>query len=458
MAKKIKRRSFLAKATAATAAAFVAPYILPSGRLYAATGNRVVDHVVFVLFGGGIRNQEAVQQMYLSDQTGFSATGNIMNNMLTGAAPSSNIVYDQWSPLTSPLDQQGTLLEYVEYDKVNRVVPTGHYNAHAVGMTGNYITTGLNAYVNPSAPTVFEYYRKHSDPVQGAKNAWWISEGLGPYPALNYSADPLYGSMYGANYMNPATIFSNLGNTYYANAKSFQPDDISKMEAVKDFLNNNFQKEASDLPGIQNTTTDRAEIRQFMLDTIDDTQNSLIDWPTPGNDPNLLTGDLINIAYAWQVMKNFSPELSVINTFNLDICHSNFPGYIDFLHKADYGIGWLWDKIQGPEGAALGMKDNTIMICIPEHGRNANPNSLVVSGLSAYDHTGDDNSREVFSLIVGPTGKVNQGLTLDKSNYPNPDPVPEVVDIVPTIGHILDFHKDIPPGYLPGRILNEVFV
>ncbi len=71
----MKRRGFIKKATAATAGAFMAPYILPSGRLFAATGTRIVDHVVFCLFAGGVRNLESVHK----------ADGNLMPNTILGS-------------------------------------------------------------------------------------------------------------------------------------------------------------------------------------------------------------------------------------------------------------------------------------------------------------------------------------------------------------------------------------
>ncbi|MCB0681755.1 MAG: twin-arginine translocation signal domain-containing protein, partial [Saprospiraceae bacterium] len=80
----MKRRTFIKKAAVTAAATVSVPYLLPSGRLFAATGSRVVNHVVFVLFGGGIRNQESVDMQYLANQ-GVPTQGNIMQNMLAGA-------------------------------------------------------------------------------------------------------------------------------------------------------------------------------------------------------------------------------------------------------------------------------------------------------------------------------------------------------------------------------------
>lgn len=442
----MKRREFIKKASLTTAGAFVAPYILPSGRLFAPSGARKVNHVVFVLFGGGIRNQESVQQRYLLDQ-GRPAAGNIMNNMLTGAAPTSNIVYNPWSPiLTNSLQSQGVLFKEMRYT----TGPTGHYNGHTVAMTGNYTATGLNLNVNPEHPTIFEYYRKHNSPAETALKAWWLSEGLGPYPSLNYSRHQDYGAKYGANYLCPSNFITTNGLNNLNNASSYQPDDVTRIETMKNFFDVNFDKTADDLPGIINTRADKEKIKKMLLGTLQNLSSLSLPLPT-GVPTSQLTSDLLNIATSWKVLETFKPELTVINTFNLDVCHSNFSGYVQNLHKADYGVGWLWNKIQSDPVLA----NDTIMICMPEHGRNSAPNSLVDSnGLRAYDHTSDQNSREIFSLIVGPSSVVKQNVSYGTSTTP----VGESVDIVPTIAHILGFDSSIPAGLLPGRVLTEAFI
>ena len=356
----MKRRNFIKKATLTAASTIAVPYILPAGRLFAPTGARVANHVVFMLFAGGIRQQESVDQQYLSNQ-GLPTEGNLMTNMLDGAPPSNNLLFNLWSPISQPMTQSGTLFKEVEY----KSGPTGHYNGHTVAMTGNYTETGLNLNINPEFPTVFEYYRKHSDPAKSAMNAWWISEGLGPYPSLNYSRDPQYGAQYGANYLRPASLFGNAG-TQFANAITYQPDDVQRINKIKNLLDKNYHNTADDLPGIQNTPENRELIKNFILDLQDQGQNGTLEVATPGNNYNLLTGDLINISAAWQILDEFAPELTVINSTNLDVCHDNFSSYLNFLHRADYGVGWLWNKIQSHPVLA----DDTILICMPEHGRN----------------------------------------------------------------------------------------
>jgi hypothetical protein len=70
----MKRRDFVKKVGLTAAAAVAVPYILPSGRLFAATGSRRANHVVFVLFAGGVRNLESVHKN----------DGNLMPNLLNG--------------------------------------------------------------------------------------------------------------------------------------------------------------------------------------------------------------------------------------------------------------------------------------------------------------------------------------------------------------------------------------
>ena len=442
----MQRRKFIKKTGWASAGIIAAPYILPTGRLFASTGTRLSDHVVFLLFGGGLRNQESVKQQYLNfdsseNQDYAGGSGNIMPNLFSGSEPGAPI-YNKFTPiLSTPLAAQGTLFPEVRYVSG----PTGHYNGHTVAMTGNYTNTGLNLNINPDMPTIFEYYRKHTDPAKSAINAWWISEGLGPYPSLNYSKHSSYGAQYGANYLCPTTTFSQQGYDHFFNFETFHPN-VGK---ITDFLNNNFGKAAADLAGIQNTEEDRESIKTFLKDMLDKSINSQQDiaFPPTGG---YLSGDISTIGYACEVLKKFKPELTVINMFDIDVCHNDFSGYISNIHMADFAVGHLWDVIQGISG----MED-TIMIVMPEHGRNIGSNTVYDdNGIRAYDHTSGDNAREVFTIVAGPSSVVNQGTEVgDASN-----PVGECIDIVPTIATILGVYDDIPAGLLPGRHLSEAFI
>jgi hypothetical protein len=112
---------------------------------------------------------------------------------------------------------------------------------------------------------------------------------------------------------------------------------------------------------------------------------------------------------------------------NVDGCHSDFTGYLKNLHRADHGLGHIWDCIQSiPE-----MAGNTIMIAMPECGRNLVPNSIKdANQWYAYDHS-DTNARRVFGVMVGP------GVPVDLQLGSEQTPIGLTTDGVPTIAEIL---------------------
>ena len=142
-----------------------------------------------------------------------------------------------------------------------------------------------------------------------------------------------------------------------------------------------------------------------------------------------MNNDLRNIQTAELILQEFEPELLVVNMQDVDVCHSNFTGYCDNLMKADYGLAHLWQTIQNTPG----MANDTVLIAAPEHGRNLTENTIIDAyGRYANDHTGEDMSREIFCLVLGPSGVVVQNQTISTVTG-------QSVDIVPTIANVLGF-------------------
>lgn len=438
MKNKSGRRDFLKKVTAVGAGAFVAPYILPGGRLFAASGNRVANHVIFCLFAGGVRNIESVMQ----------ERGNLMPGVLGGgfsAAPSIAPGIDILPSVPgASLRSQGTLFRNFRYAQG----PTGHFNGHSTAITGNYTLQDLSIKEPPKMPTIFEYYRKHNDPAQTALNAWWISNTLGPYPSLNYSTYPGYGALYGANYMQPASLFTQSGLNALSNPIQFSPAEQEKIDGLKSFFNQSFQSGGvADNAGIRNADTEAGDLQDYIRQTLQEgSAGAFVDpW---GVGPQNMNNDMVNVYFAERIIQRYKPELLVVNMQGVDICHSNYTEYCNQLHKADYAVAHLWQTIQNTPG----MANDTILIVAPEHGRNLEPNTILdIYGQPAIDHTSDATSREIFCLVVGPPGKVVQNQTITQVTG-------ESVDIVPTIAHVLGFRDNIPGGLLSGRVLNEAFL
>jgi len=433
----MRRRNFIKKAGIATGAAISLPYLLPSGRLFAASGNRIANHVVFCLFAGGVRNIESVEK----------ARGNLMPRILSGAGSVDPSIAPGMDALPgfsgTSLQNSATLFRQFRYAQG----PTGHFNGHTTAVTGNYTLTDLNIRESPKMPTIFELYRKHNSPSQTAMNAWWVSNTLGPYPSLNYSTYPGYGALYGANYMQPLTLIGNTGFNALSNPKQFEANEQQHIHQLRSLLNKRFNQAAIiKEESIQNSSENALRIEQFLQNQLSNAAAG--QYNNPWGVGASMNGDMYNIFFAERIIQEFQPELLVVNMQGVDVCHSNFTDYCNNLRKADYAVGKLWETIQNTPG----MANDTILIVAPEHGRNLQPNTLSDAyGQFAIDHTSDPTSREIFCMVAGPAGKVVQNQIITQVTG-------ESIDIVPTIAHILGFKDQVPGGILPGRVLQESFI
>ncbi len=427
----MKRREFILKSTATAAGALIAPYILPSGRLFAPTGRQLSGHVVLVMFAGGVRQQESVLKQYLEgSQPGEPYAGNIMINMLPGAQPTQKIVYGTGAGGITPIPQilgttlheQGTLFQEVQ------ALSAGHYGGLNSLLQGSTVTTqGLKQ--KPVNPTIFEYLRRHAG--FQATDTWFIGNTIANSTALlNYSIHENYGASYGANFFAPLVTFGPKGQEFLGDAKIYHPEnELEPMYQLKYFLDNTFEQYGGGLESIGNTEFEKQNIKEFMELMFEKTLNGTVAMP-----PVTDNGDLSTVGYTCEVMKYFKPKLTVVNLSAVDTCHSNFTGYLASLHRADHAVGHLWNYIQNeiPE-----MANNTTIICTPECGRNGNPNAILdVNEWRSFDHS-DANALRVFTLMAGPS--VPQNLTIGSEN----NPIGFASDSMLTVADILGVKDDV---------------
>jgi hypothetical protein len=427
----MKRRSFIKKGALTTVGITGMPYILPSGIISAQTGSPLTDHVVFVLFAGGVRQQESVLKRYLAGSQNEGVEGNIMYNMIEGDAPEDKIAYGQDDDvnnivgrfpinklLANSLESQGTLFPEVRFSRGG----AGHFNGLSTGMSGNYyVTQGLRQ--RPQAPTIFEYLRRHAG--FKATDCWYVGVGIGgSRPLLNFSANPDYGRRYGGNFIAPLTTFGTPGQNHFENFKNYHEDtEWAMIREMRHFLNNNFTEDGLEIPHLYNSREEERQIREFVRKTFEKFRQGAITLP-PVND----NSDLKTIGYAIEVLQWFKPKMTVIDLTNIDSCHGNFTSYLKNLHRADHGVGFLWREIQRiPE-----MQGKTTLIVMPEHGRDMDPNPIKDDNdWFGYDHSGgNENTRRIFTLMAGPA--VDAGLRVGSES----NPVGDAADIVPTIAEL----------------------
>ena len=433
----MKRRSFLKKGLLTTASTIAAPYILPSGRLFASTGMAMADHVIFVLFAGGVRQQEAIYQRYLADSQGVDLEGNVLYNMLPGDGPEIKIVYGvdtaDGQPggkpidriLETPLKLQGTLFPEVRFSRSG----TGHFGGLSTGVSGHYATTqGLQQ--RPLHPTIFEYLRRHA----GAKatDVWFIGNGIGnSTPLLNYSGHSSYGWRYGANFFAPTVTFGQEGEEHLKGFRQFHPEEeLDPIREMRTFLNHLHLQQGREIPHLNNTEEEQEDIKAFIKNTFERLDRGEIAFP-----PVTDNGDLATVGYATEILKWFKPKLMVVNMSAVDSCHASFTGYLKALHRGDHAIGHLWDVVQKqiPE-----MAGRTAIIVMPEHGRNLEPNSIMdENDWLAFDHDSDENSRRIFTMMAGPG--IDANLVVGSEG----NPIGDAADTVPTIAEILGIKNEV---------------
>ena len=424
----MNRRKFINKSTKFALASAV-PFILPTGRLFAATGSAKIKHIVFCLFAGGIRNWESLEMR----------EGNLMPNTLKGTAKiNPNIAPGiETVPriLQTPLQNYGTLFKNFKYASKK----TSHYNGHAVAVMGNYCDT-IELMAPLHNPSIFEYFRKHSGFGNSGLNTWWVSDQAGPFPFLQYSKHPNYGRSYAANMIHPSVYFK------YNFAKNLNSSEQSYVNGLKNILSNSATGTSSSKSYSFNTSSDQEKIRRFLLNVHQKHFSSKVNlWNDyPGESYN---DDLTTMFTACEILKKFHPNLLVVNMQDSDVGHTNYTKYCSNLHVADYALGKLWNTIQNDPQ----LKDNTILIAHPEFGRNKNGNSIIDPyGRYAVDHTGDDVSQQMFCLIAGPKGIIHQNKVSDAHG--------ESIDTLPTIAHLMGFHESLPRDLIKGRILHEAIV
>ncbi|MBL0315228.1 MAG: hypothetical protein IPP69_05385 [Flavobacteriales bacterium] len=92
-----------------------------------------------------------------------------------------------------------------------------------------------------------------------------------------------------------------------------------------------------------------------------------------------------------------------------------------------------------------GIGGNTDIICIPECGRNLQPNSILDSNQwAAYDHS-DENSLRIWSLMAGPSFPQNTIIGSEGNQ------VGKVSDAMLTAARILGVKDEVlSAGYVEG--------
>ncbi len=288
----------------------------------------------------------------------------------------------------------------------------GHYVATASIVTGAYENFNNFAAVAPDNPTIFEYFRK--DRKRPASDAWVVAPSNG-FSRIGESGHKAYGPGLGAGVILPkrllsAALSAGADRTHYAH-----------------LLRDNYETPLY-APTLAGRGIEINQISEVLKLSVED---------FAAHARSLASPDEMSVYIAKQLMRQFAPSLLWITLHDIDIAHSGaFSLYVDGIKRSDRLCAELWQSIQKhPEYA-----NKTTMFILPDFGRDSDMDS----GGNGFQHhrTGDAVSRTTWMLVMGPG--VRQNVVVDR-------PI-ESIDLVPTIGALLDFET----RYSQGRRVSEV--
>jgi hypothetical protein len=186
---------------------------------------------------------------------------------------------------------------------------------------------------------------------------------------------------------------------------------VSHFEAQAAILNGNYKGKPSD--SIFNTLMETAKRTDFMLvsnpfnktlDFADTDFRKISDLKREGSVYDT-SADIQTVFEAEKILLEKKPGLLVISLNGTDIAHSNYSKYCAEINKVDFAMAHLWQSIQFNPA----LKDETVMIVLPEHGRNEKGNSITdINGKPGLDHGNNDYSRKSFCLVMGNNKVIKQ--------------------------------------------------
>jgi hypothetical protein len=474
----LSRRTILKGLGVAAASTALAPLIRVK-RASAATGGQ---RVVVVGIGGGLRLRESLGMGEGATMPNLFGTTPLVTGFATGSQGAPRIAPEYAAiarPLAlpavrpTPLHTQGTLITNLRYADG----PPGHLQGHGCLLSGFYNQIENRADAHLPVPTIFELHRRAANAP--ATDAWYVSMVGGFYRALIASDHPAYGPKFAGVYLQPPGAMQPLVPILTSGKRTVDvqpgalptiPRDSAEDAAaarLTQILDGNSAPWASTDPVVHLADEDNARIQAHLGEIYaDGTYQSF--FPDSfgigvrAQDGSIdSTPDAQTIYHAERVLAKFKPSVMAITLLDVDVCHSDFNGYLRNQQIADALVNHLWSFIQ----ADAELKDTTTLIVLPEHGRHLffNGNNPDSYGRSGIDHgQGDNGDRDVWMLALGPGIKANQviaptGIVQSGRSSGRYETIDAITTAMSVLGHEVAM-KDalVAEGARPGLLMQEV--
>ena len=293
---------------------------------------------------------------------------------------------------------------------VNRGI-LGHYVATASLATGAYETINNFASLPPENPTVFEYYRKERK--RPSSDTWVVAPSNG-FNRIGESSHRSYGQGLGARVILPKHLLAAAMTGAHADYEHLLRDNYESPYFTPDLAGNEFELQ---------------QLETMLKLSVDDFK---------AHARTLSSPDELSVYIAKQLMRQVAPSLLWITMHDIDIAHAGtYSLYVDGIRRTDRLCSEIWKAIENePEYAG-----KTTLLILPDFGRDADTDP----GGNGFQHhrTGDALSRTTWLIAMGPG--IREGVVHDRAV--------DSVDLVPTIGSMLNFTATQSPGKPISEIL-----
>jgi len=286
---------------------------------------------------------------------------------------------------------------------VNRGI-LGHYVATASLATGVYETINNFASLPPENPTVFEYFRK--DLKRPSSDAWVVAPSNG-FNRIGESNHRSYGLGLGARVILPKHLLTAA---------------ISKGRSDYEHLLRDNYETPLYAPELAGSEFELEQLEKILKLSVNDFKTHAKTLSSP---------DELSVYIVRQLMRQVAPSLLWITMHDIDVAHAGaYSLYIEGIRRTDRLCAEIWKMIQSePEYAG-----KTTLFILPDFGRDSDDDP----GGNGFQHhrTGDALSRTTWLMALG--AGVREGVVHDRAM--------ESVDLVPTIGSMLDFSASLAQG------------
>ncbi len=315
--------------------------------------------VIIVLFGGGTRSSETIDD------------------------PSHRYIPKLWNKMVP----EGTLFTNMRVE--GKVV---HPNSAGSVVTGHWEWDDLDWSRPVKNPTVYEIYRKamHADDTSA-----WAFVYASILTKTGYSQDKGYGEKYGANVVVPPTISRAAHEEMNAimQAAAAPGSKDAEIAAVR-----KCEKIAKEKSRIDFSHLKSESGRGFMRRQYENWKNS----------SRSTSHDAFLADSAIECMKEFAPAVISVDFGEIDCAHyGSWSRYVDAIARTDELTWKIWQAV----GRLKEYRGNTLMLILPDHGREADhPDEPEHFGFIHHSdfYTGkgaDESCRRVWMLAIGGEGK-----------------------------------------------------